>query len=151
VTRELRIGDVARQAGTTPRTIRYYEEIGLLPPADERKPGAHRTYAEADVERLTSLLRLKDLLGLSLEELKDLNVAEAARDSRRQEWRDGVADPVRQREILESSLAHLARQLRLVERRRAEIDALESALVLQEKKVRKLLRTLDRNPARPPG
>ena len=73
---ELRIGEVARLAGTTPRTIRYYEELGLLPAAGERRPGAHRTYAEADVERLTELLRLKDLLGLTLEELKELVEAE---------------------------------------------------------------------------
>ena len=70
--RELRIGDVAKLAGTTPRTIRYYEEIGLLPAAGDREPGAHRTYEEGDVERLTELLRLKDLLGISLEELKEL-------------------------------------------------------------------------------
>jgi hypothetical protein len=76
---ELRIGAVAKLAGTTPRTIRYYEEIGLLPAAGGRKPGAHRSYAEAEVERLTELLRLKDLLGVSLEELKELAEAEGAR------------------------------------------------------------------------
>ena len=43
----MRIGEVAKLAGTTPRTIRYYEEIGLLPAAGGREPGAHRTYAEA--------------------------------------------------------------------------------------------------------
>ena len=75
---ELRIGKVAKLAGTTPRTIRYYEEIGLLPVAGGRAPGAHRSYAEADVERLTDLLRLKDLLGVSLEELKELVEAEGA-------------------------------------------------------------------------
>ncbi len=74
----LRIGEVAKLAGTTPRTIRYYEEIGLLPAAGGREPGAHRTYAEADVERLTDLLRLKDLLGVSLEDLKELVEAEGA-------------------------------------------------------------------------
>ena len=63
----LRIGEVAKLAGATPRTIRYYEEIGLLPAPDAREPGAHRTYAQADVERLTELLRLKNLLGVSLE------------------------------------------------------------------------------------
>ena len=73
--RELRIGDVARLAGTTPRTIRYYEEIGLLPASGPREPGAHRIYAEQDVERLADLLRLRDLLGVSLEELKRLDTA----------------------------------------------------------------------------
>ncbi len=40
----LRIGDVARLVGTTPRTIRYYEEIGLLPEAPARPSGSHRIY-----------------------------------------------------------------------------------------------------------
>ena len=48
----LRIGDVAKLAGTTPRTIRYYEEIGLLPQAPARVSGQHRLYTESEVERL---------------------------------------------------------------------------------------------------
>jgi MerR family transcriptional regulator, repressor of the yfmOP operon len=139
---ELRIGDVARIAGTTPRTIRYYEEIGLLPATGEREPGAHRSYAEADVERLTDLLRLKDLLGVSLEELKELVEAEGARAELRREWRGGVEDPVRRREILEQSLGHIASQLELVRRRREEIAGLEAELVARRKRVRVLLREL---------
>ena len=77
---------MAKLAGTTPRTIRYYEEIGLLPVPAARQPGAHRTYAETDVDRLTELLRLKDLLGLTLEELKELVEAEGARAELRREW-----------------------------------------------------------------
>jgi DNA-binding transcriptional MerR regulator len=141
-TPELRIGDVAKLAGTTPRTIRYYEEIGLLPPAPGREPGAHRTYAEADVERLTDLLRLKELLGVSLEELKTLVEAEGARAALRREWHEGVEDPVRQRQILEESLGHIASQLELVRRRREEIAKLEDELVARRKRVRELLREL---------
>jgi DNA-binding transcriptional MerR regulator len=137
---ELRIGEVAKLAATTPRTIRYYEEIGLLPAASGREPGAHRTYAEADVERLTELLRLKDLLGVSLEELKELVEAEGARAELRREWRGGVEDPVRRRQILEQSLTHLAHQLQLVGRRRDEIAKLEAELLARRKRVRKLLR-----------
>jgi DNA-binding transcriptional MerR regulator len=145
---DLRIGDVARLAGTTPRTIRYYEEIGLLPAARERQPGSHRTYAASDVERLTELLRMKDLLGVSLEELKELVEAEDARAALRREWRDGVDDPVRRRQILEESNAHLSRQLELVRRRRDEIAALEAHLVGRRRRVRELMRELDRAPAR---
>jgi MerR family transcriptional regulator, repressor of the yfmOP operon len=137
---ELRIGDVAKLAGTTPRTIRYYEEIGLLPAASGREPGAHRTYAEADVERLTELLRLKDLLGVSLEGLKELVEAEDARAALRREWHGGVEDPVRRRQILEQSLVHLGHQLELVRRRRDEIAKLESELVARRRRVRDLLR-----------
>jgi MerR family transcriptional regulator, repressor of the yfmOP operon len=137
---EMRIGEVAKLAGTTPRTIRYYEEIGLLPGAGGREPGAHRTYAEDDVERLTELLRLKDLLGLSLEELKELVEAEGARAELRREWHGGVEDPVRRREILEQSLTYTGRQLDLVRRRRDEISNLEDELLQRRGRVKSLLR-----------
>src|SRR6478609_8307822 len=139
---ELRIGDVAKLAGTTPRTIRYYEEIGLLPASSARERGAHRTYAAEDVERLADLLRLKDLLGLSLEELKALVEAEDARASLRREWQSGVEDPVRRRQILDESLGHIGRQLELVRRRRDEIAALESELLSKRKRVQARLREL---------
>ncbi|MGN6254474.1 MAG: MerR family transcriptional regulator [Solirubrobacterales bacterium] len=144
---ELRIGEVAKLAGTTPRTIRYYEELGLLSAAGERRAGAHRIYAEGDVERLTELLRLKDLLGLSLEELKELVEAEGARAELRREWHGGVDDPVRRRQILEQSLTYIARQLELVRRRREEIVELEAELVGRRKRVKALMRDLDREPA----
>jgi MerR family transcriptional regulator, repressor of the yfmOP operon len=139
---ELRIGDVAKLAGTTPRTIRYYEEIGLLPVSSARERGAHRTYAEEDVERLANLLRLKDLLGLSLEELKALVEAEDARAALRREWETGVEDPVRRRQILDESLGHIGRQLDLVRRRRDEISVLESELLNKRKRVQSRLREL---------
>jgi MerR family transcriptional regulator, repressor of the yfmOP operon len=140
---ELRIGDVARLAGTTPRTIRYYEEIGLLPTAAAREPGAHRIYAESDVERLTDLLRLKDLLGLSLDELKELVEAEDARAELRREWRGGVEDLGRRRQILDESLSYIAGQLELVRRRRDEIATLETELLARRKRVQQLLRELE--------
>ena len=65
----LRIGEVADRTGVTPRTIRYWEEIGLLGAAHERPEGKHRLYAEADLERISEIVRLRDLLGLSLEQL----------------------------------------------------------------------------------
>jgi DNA-binding transcriptional MerR regulator len=140
---ELRIGDVAKLAGTTPRTIRYYEEIGLLPTAGGREPGAHRTYAESDVDRLTDLLRLKGLLGVSLEELKELVEAEDARAALRREWQDGVEDPVRRREILDESLSYVSRQLELVRLRRDEIAKLEAELLARRRRNRELMRELE--------
>ena len=145
---ELRIGEVAKRAGTTPRTIRYYEEIGLLPITGGRQPGAHRTYAEADVERLTELLRLKELLGLSLEELKELIEAEGARAELRREWHGGVKDPVRRREIIEESLAYASRQLELVRRRRDEIATLEKEVLERRKRAQGMLRKLERETAK---
>src|SRR5699024_6931788 len=123
---ELRIGDVATLVGTTPRTIRYYEEIGLLEPA-ERQAGKHRHYSERDVERLRDLLRLKQLLNVSLDELKLLADAEAARAALRAEW-DEIDDEERRAEIAREAVAHIDRQLVLVRRRREELARLDAEL-----------------------
>jgi MerR family transcriptional regulator, repressor of the yfmOP operon len=141
--RGLRIGELARRAGTTPRTIRYYEEFGLLPGAPERDAGKHRLYGEADVERLLELLRLKDLLGLSLDELRAVVTAEEARGALRAEWHEGDPSTERRREILEEAQMHIANQLALVRRRREKLDELESELEARRVTLRRRLRELD--------
>jgi DNA-binding transcriptional MerR regulator len=137
----LRIGEVAERLGTTTRTIRYYEEIGLLGGGD-REAGRHRTYDEADVERLSDALRFKQLLGLSLDELKALLEAEEARAALRAEWLERDPDEDRRREILDQALGHIDRQLELVRRRRRDIDALEGELAEKRASVRRKLREL---------
>jgi len=139
----LRIGDLAKRAGTTPRTIRYYEELGLLPSAAERDAGQHRVYGEGDVERLEQLLRLKDLLGLTLDELRDVVEAEDARNALRQEFRHGAPSPERRREILDEALEHIAHQLALVQRRRNKLDGLEAELEERRALVHARLSELD--------
>jgi DNA-binding transcriptional MerR regulator len=139
----LRIGDLARRAGTTARTIRYYEELGLLPSAAGRDAGQHRTYTEGDVERLQQLLRLKDLLGLSLDELRDVVEREEARNALRAEFRHGTPSRERRREILDEALDHIAHQLALVHRRRDKLDALEAELEERRTLVHRRLRELD--------
>ncbi len=136
---DLRIGDVARLAGTTPRTIRYYEEIGLLPGGAGRASGQHRLYTEADVERLGEVMRLKDLLGVSLDELGRLVEAEEARALLRREWHEGDPAPERRREILAEALGHIDEQLALVRRRREELESLASELEARRRKVRRRL------------
>lgn len=64
------IGDLAHQVGLTPRTIRYYEDIGLLSSV-RRVESGRRIYTEEDVRRLRFIKRLK-VLGLTLEEMKEL-------------------------------------------------------------------------------
>ena len=136
----LRIGEVAELTGTTPRTIRYYEELGLLAPTSDREPGAHRVYKDADVERLQEVLRLRRVLGLSLDELKDLSAEESARAARKREWDAGVEDPVRRRQILEEAVRYADLQLELVRRRREELVDLERELVARRRRVRGRLR-----------
>ncbi|MDQ3568707.1 MAG: MerR family transcriptional regulator [Actinomycetota bacterium] len=78
-----RIGEVADRLGVSPRTIKYYEEIGLLIPG-ERSPGGFRLYAEPDVERLRRILRLKDM-GFSLAAIREfISVRDDAREATRE-------------------------------------------------------------------
>ena len=115
----LRIGEVAEQVGVTPRTIRYYEERGLLDREDRAK-GAHRVYDEADVTRLRELIRLRDLLGLSLEELVELAEAETERAAIRNRWHGDPTDAERQA-LLERAEELVVRQLELVRARQASL------------------------------
>lgn len=145
----VRIGEVAQRAGTTPRTIRYYEELGLLPASSARDAGRHRTYSEHDVERLEQILRLKDLLGLSLDELRDVIEVEEARGSLREEWRRGDASRRRRREIVSEAIGHIERQLALVARRREKLDELERELTDKRALLRRRMAELDEE--RPPA
>jgi len=143
VSAPLRIGDVARLVGTTPRTIRYYEEIGLLPQAPSRPSGGHRVYTDAEVERLREVIRLKELLGVTLEELKTLLSAEEARAIVRAKLRREDVAPPRRRELLDEALGHIDRQLELVEHRAGELVKLKSELYETRKRVRRKIRELD--------
>jgi DNA-binding transcriptional MerR regulator len=140
--RPLRIGEVAEQTGTTPRTIRYYEEIGLLPGEASRTQGKHRVYTAADVERINEIRRLRDLLGLSLEQLKLVLEAETARAELRREYRE-TEDPEQRGRILEQLVTHLDTQIDLVRRRRADLEQLEQELTDRRRRARQLLRELD--------
>jgi DNA-binding transcriptional MerR regulator len=66
----VQIGQLARQLGITTRTIRYYEEIGLMG-GGERLSGKARSYNHAEVLRLKFILKLKEL-GISLKEMQEL-------------------------------------------------------------------------------
>lgn len=147
----LRIGDVAKLAGTTPRTIRYYEEIGLLPNAPERPSGGHRLYTQGEVERLREVMRLKELLGVTLDELKDLLTAEEARAAVRAQLQRDDVHPERRRQLLEEALGHIDRQLELVEHRAAELAKLREELCETRKRVRRKLReqSVESHPAQP--
>ncbi len=142
-TQGMRIGDVAREVGTTPRTIRYYEEVGLLAQAAPRASGRHRLYTPAEVERLREVMRLKELLGVTLEQLRTLLSAEEARAELRRQLRREDVDPARRRELLVQALGHIDRQLELVRGRAAELARLEQELSDTRKRARRKIREID--------
>lgn len=134
--RSLRIGEVAEQVGVTTRTIRYYEELGLLGAAAERAKGSHRLYVQADVVRLQGLIRLRDLLGLSLEELVELAEAEEARAALRDQWESDPSDAERAR-IVTAAIPLVERQLDLVRARQQTLADFADELAEKLRSLRK--------------
>jgi DNA-binding transcriptional MerR regulator len=122
----VRIGEVAERVGVTTRTIRYYEERGLLGHDASRSKGEHRIYTDADVIRLKELIRLRDLLGLSLEELVELAEAEESRAVLRDRWETASEDE--RLRIVEAAIPLVARQLELVRARQETLGAFADEL-----------------------
>ncbi len=119
--RSFTITELAREFDITPRTIRYYEDMGLLAPT---RQGRSRVYAQRDRTRLKLSLRGKRL-GLSLQEVKALV-----------DMYDSKADTAPQ---LQAFLAVLAEHRRLLERQREDIDATLAEIATQEARARALL------------
>jgi MerR family transcriptional regulator, repressor of the yfmOP operon len=141
--RNYRIGEVAERVGVTTRTIRYYEELGLLGPAPSRTKGAHRLYREADVARLQELVRLRDLLGLTLEELLALAEVEEARQALRGQWDNDPTDAERAR-IVRAAIPLVERQLELVRTRQQRLAEFSDELSDKVRTLRKRERELER-------
>lgn len=72
------IEQVAAQTGLTKRTLRYYEEVGLLPPTG-RTEGNYRRYTQEDIQRLERIKNLRNLLGFSLADIREILQAEDER------------------------------------------------------------------------
>ena len=139
--RAYRIGEVAERTGVTTRTIRYYEELGLLGAVGEREKGRHRVYSEGDIVRLQELVRLRDLLGVSLDELKCLLVTEETDAALRERWQSARA-PREQRTILEQALGNVDAQLDLVCARHQALQRLEDELGRKRRSIQARLRAL---------
>ena len=107
--RLLRIQEVAAEVGLTPRSIRYYEEIGLLEPA-ARSEGAYRLYDESDIARLRFIRGLRDDAGFSLAQIGQLLEDEAARERNRERFQ-ATEDPTERRAILIDALARVDGQI----------------------------------------
>lgn len=120
--RLLRIQEVADETGLTPRSIRYYEEVGLLAPA-ARSEGAYRLYDADDLERLRFIAGLRNDAGFSLAEIGQLLEDEQARARNREQFR-ASGDAGQQRAALDDALGRIDRQLATLRRKRDRLDAM---------------------------
>ena len=119
----LRIQEVAAALGLTTRTIRYYEEVGLLAPA-ARSDGAYRLYDADDIERLRFIKGLRDDAGFSLAEIGRLLEDEAARTRNRARFRS-TSDATERRAIIDDALGRVDRQIASL---REKIERLEGMI-----------------------
>ena len=101
--RMLTIGQAATAAGVTPRTMRYYEELGLLQPSGHSVRGARR-YAERDLARIARIRELQQLMGFNLEEIGQILSAEDSLERIRDEYRSGKPTSRRRRELLAEAI-----------------------------------------------
>ena len=138
--RPLRIGEVAELTGTTPRTIRYYEEIGLLPGASDRAQGKHRFYTagrrRAGAARSSACATCS---GLSLEQLSQLLEAETARAELRREYQQ-TEDPAAQQADPRALARPHRRPARARPRPSPELEQLEKELCERKRLVQRRLK-----------
>jgi DNA-binding transcriptional MerR regulator len=122
-----RIEQVAERLQTTKRTLRYYEEIGLLPPAS-RTEGGYRLYSDEDIARLERIQRLKDLLGFSLAEIRALLHADDERLLVRAAYRQ-ESDPAAKIKHIEEADRLSREQLAVVERKIAGLEQMRQDIL----------------------
>ncbi len=108
----LKIGDFARFADTNLRTLRYYEELGLLAPAS-RSSGGFRYYRRTDVHRVQRIRELQEL-GLHLDRIRELISARGADEPREQYF-------ARVRNALEEQEALLTERVAALEEQRKKV------------------------------
>lgn len=109
----LTTGDMARMSGNTVRTVRFYEETGVLEPA-HRSEGGHRLFPASELDKLTFVTAMRNA-GLSLEEIKLLLGMKNAQES-------GAEASRKVGEVLERHIAAMAEKISVLSRVRAEFQ-----------------------------
>lgn len=122
----LQIGEVAERTGVTQRTLRFYEEKGLLKPPT-RMEGGFRLYSEDDVRRVEQIKRLQKLLGLSLAEIKELVEAEEIKSQIRAEY-SCHADAEQKRRQLLAVIAVTEKQFTIINQKVEQLQKMRDEL-----------------------
>lgn len=110
-----KIDDVAKECGVTKRSIRYYEEIGLVSPP-ERSEGGYRLYTQEHIDRIKKIVDARDVLGFSLQEIQQILSIREEIEKRRQDYRQ-IEDEKEKRIKLQEFEQVLAKQLKMVDQK----------------------------------
>lgn len=122
----LQIGEVAERTGVTQRTLRFYEEKGLLR-SPTRMEGGFRLYSEDDVRRVKHIRRLQDLLGVSLAEIKEMVEAEEVLRELKAQYRpeSGISEKKQQ---LQKAIDIVTRQHGIVSQKAEQMSEMKAQL-----------------------
>ena len=121
------IEQVATRTGLTKRTLRYYEEVGLLLPTD-RTEGNYRRYSEADIERLERIKKLRDLLGFSLNDIRKLLETDDERRQLKVAYRNET-DAAAKIARLDRADELIRSQIKLIEEKLAGLEQMQTTLM----------------------
>jgi DNA-binding transcriptional MerR regulator len=143
----LQIGEVAERTGVTQRTLRFYEEKGLLQPPS-RLDGGFRLYSEADVERVERIKRLQTLLGFTLADIKEMVEAEEVKLQIRATYRR-EAEVSERRAKLERAVEVTERQVAVIDQKLAALDEMKTHLEQKLAQYRSWIEQLEKAAAAP--
>lgn len=128
-----KIEEVASACGLTKRTIRYYEEIGLLFPPD-RSEGGYRLYGDKHVERLKQITMARDVLGVSLQELQEYIAIVEALQLHRQGAREAQDRSLKLNELEEMERI-ASDQLRLIDQKMEKLTRFRDDVVSLQRRI----------------
>jgi len=146
----IRISDAATRAGVSARTLRYYEELGLLSPS-LYTAGGERRYTEEDLDHLGRILELREVLGMNLDEIREFLALETRLEELRATYRAARGATSKraraeQKATLQEALVlneSLAEQIRT---KLARMDAFRAKLEHDARRCRELLAELAEGP-----
>ena len=147
--RLLRIQEVSEEVGLTPRSIRYYEERGLLEPA-ARSEGAYRLYDADDIERLRFIKGLRDDAGFSLADIGQLLEDETERARIGARFRE-TRDATERRALLLDGMARIDRQVETLRSKIARLNEMVNAAAARRHHLQGHLDEIDGKVAAAPG
>ncbi|MFD3447597.1 MerR family transcriptional regulator [Microbacteriaceae bacterium 4G12] len=116
-----KIDEVTKQTGLTKRTLRYYEEIGLIHPP-ERSEGNIRLYTDEDVERIKKIVEAKEVLGITLQEMQHFLSLKERMEHRRN------SDNPRDREIIQEIANMLTNQIETLDQKMLQMTRVKEEL-----------------------
>ncbi|BDG48882.1 MULTISPECIES: MerR family transcriptional regulator [Parageobacillus] len=140
--KRFKIDDVAKETGLTKRTIRYYEEIGLIKPPKRSEKGT-RLYSEEDIEQLKKVIAAREVLGFSLQELHHFLTLKEAIESHRFEYRNAVNQDEKKQE-LQNIASNLRKQIDMLKQKMKKMLELKNELEQLEQRIQTILQEEER-------